>query len=60
MIPDCIHAFVLFDEFNELLDSQTELKTALPNKETKDRIRVKPLHAAMTSAYSGNTTASNR
>lgn len=34
-IPDCIHAFVLSDELNELLDSKTELKTTLKNKQTK-------------------------
>lgn len=29
-VPDCIHSLVLPDELNELLDSETELKTALP------------------------------
>lgn len=34
-IPDCIHAFVLSDELNELLDSKTELKTTLKKKQNK-------------------------
>lgn len=33
-VPDCIHSLVLSDELNELLDSQTELKTALPKNKT--------------------------
>lgn len=37
-IPDCIHAFVLSDELNELLDSKTELKTTLKNKQTKKTV----------------------
>lgn len=32
-VPDCIHSLVLPDELNELLDSQTELKTALPKNQ---------------------------
>lgn len=42
-VPDCIHAFVLSDELNELLDSQAELKTTLPKKQTKDASKFKPL-----------------
>lgn len=42
-VPDCIHAFILPDELNELLDSQTELKTTLPKKQTQDAIRFKSL-----------------
>lgn len=33
-LPDCIHSLVLSDELNELLNSQTELKTALPKNQT--------------------------
>lgn len=28
-VPDSIHAFILSDEFNKLLDSKTELETTL-------------------------------
>lgn len=41
-VPDGIHAFVLSDELNEFLDSQTELKTTLPKKQTKDASKFKP------------------
>lgn len=34
-LPDCIHSLVLSDELNELLNSQTELQTALPKNQTK-------------------------
>lgn len=35
-VPDCIHAFILSDELNELLDSQTELEATLSGKQTKE------------------------
>lgn len=41
-VPDRIHAFVLSDELNEFLDSQTELKTTLPKKKTTDASKFKP------------------
>lgn len=31
--PDCIHSFVLSDELDELLDSQTEFKTTLQREQ---------------------------
>lgn len=41
-LPDGIHALVLSDELNELLDPQTELKTTLQITKTQDAKRFKP------------------
>lgn len=41
-VPDCIHAFILSDELNELLDSQTELEATLSGKQTKEISHVQP------------------
>lgn len=43
VVPDCIHSFVLSDELDELLDSQTELKTTLQKKQTESAIELKQL-----------------
>lgn len=34
-VPHSIHAFILSDEFNKLLDSKTELETTLEDKQKK-------------------------
>lgn len=54
-IPDCIHAFVLSDELDELLDSQTELKTALPRKQIKEDMMFKPLESLSFVFYEAGT-----
>lgn len=42
LVPDCIHAFILSDELNKLLDSQTELEATLSEKQTKEISHVQP------------------
>lgn len=50
VLPDCIHAFVLSDELDELLDSQTELETTL--QRSRQTMPVSQNHGSAASQFS--------